>query len=52
LASDDPRARQNTLTGGEGAGVATVANVGIKAAFGRLRAFSSSCTREVAPFGP
>ncbi len=33
----DPRARQDALTGGEGAGVATLANVGIKAAFGRLR---------------
>ncbi len=33
----DPQAREDTLTGGEGAGVAALANVGIKAAFGRLR---------------
>jgi PAP2 superfamily protein len=37
LYDDDARIRQDTLTGGEGAGVATLANVGIKAAFGRLR---------------
>jgi len=37
LYDDDARMRQDTLTGGEGAGVATLANVGIKAAFGRLR---------------
>jgi membrane-associated phospholipid phosphatase len=35
--SDDTRARQATLTGGEGAGFATLVNVGIKTAFGRLR---------------
>jgi membrane-associated phospholipid phosphatase len=35
--SADTRTRQYTLTGGEGAGVASLVNVGIKAAFGRLR---------------
>ncbi|MGD0948354.1 MAG: phosphatase PAP2 family protein [Candidatus Binatia bacterium] len=35
--NDDARIRQGTLTGGEGAGVGSLANVGIKAAFGRLR---------------
>ncbi|MFI5365078.1 MAG: phosphatase PAP2 family protein [Candidatus Binatia bacterium] len=39
LYSDDTRARQYDLTGGEGAGVATLVNVGIKAAFGRLRPY-------------
>jgi hypothetical protein len=34
---DDPRARQYALTAGEGAGIATLLNVGIKDAFGRLR---------------
>jgi len=37
LYNDDDRIRQDTLTGGEGAGVASLGNVGIKAAFGRLR---------------
>jgi membrane-associated phospholipid phosphatase len=37
LATDDPRARQYVLTAGEGAGVAAVLVIGIKAAFGRLR---------------
>ena len=37
LAAPDTRARQYTLTAGEGAGVATVLVIGIKAAFGRLR---------------
>ncbi len=37
LYGDDAHIRQDTLTGGEGAGIATLANVGIKAAFGRLR---------------
>ena len=35
--ADDDRTRQDTLTGGEGAAVASLVNVGIKAAFGRLR---------------
>jgi membrane-associated phospholipid phosphatase len=35
--SDDSRTRQYVLTGGEGAALATVANLGIKTAFGRLR---------------
>jgi len=35
--SDDTRIRQDVLAGGEGAGVASLVNVGIKAAFGRLR---------------
>ena len=37
LSVDDVRARQYTLTAGEGAGLATLLNIGIKAAFGRLR---------------
>ncbi len=37
LYSADSQTRQDILTGGEGAGVASLANVGIKAAFGRLR---------------
>jgi len=37
LATDDVPKRQDTLTGGEGAGIATLENLGIKAAFGRLR---------------
>ncbi len=37
LWSNDDRARQYALTAGEGAGIATLADVGIKAAFGRLR---------------
>jgi membrane-associated phospholipid phosphatase len=39
LYSDDARARQYALTAGEGAGVATLLDVGIKAAFGRLRPY-------------
>jgi membrane-associated phospholipid phosphatase len=35
--SGDARTRDTTLTGGEGAGIATLVNVGIKASFGRLR---------------
>jgi membrane-associated phospholipid phosphatase len=34
---EDPRARHFALTAGEGAGIATLVDVGIKAAFGRLR---------------
>jgi membrane-associated phospholipid phosphatase len=37
LFSADSRTRQDMLTGGEAAGLASLANVGIKAAFGRLR---------------
>ncbi len=37
LDTDDDRARQYVLTAGEGAGLSSLANVGIKAAFGRLR---------------
>jgi membrane-associated phospholipid phosphatase len=37
LWSNDDRARQYALTGGEGAGIATLVDVGIKAGFGRLR---------------
>lgn len=37
LYEGDVRIRQDTLTGGEAAVVATVADIGIKAAFGRLR---------------
>ena len=33
----DSRARQFVLTAGEGAGIATLVNIGIKAGFGRLR---------------
>ncbi len=39
---DDPRARHYALTAGEGAGIATLVNVGIKAAFGRLRPSQTS----------
>lgn len=39
LYSDDARARQYALTAGEGAGVATLLDLGIKAGFGRLRPF-------------
>ena len=42
LWSDDPRARHYALTAGEGAGIATLVNIGIKAAFGRLRPSQSS----------
>jgi PAP2 superfamily len=41
LYSGDSRARQYALTGGEGAAVATLLNVGIKAAFGRLRPYQN-----------
>ncbi|MBV8362638.1 MAG: phosphatase PAP2 family protein [Deltaproteobacteria bacterium] len=34
---NDPRARHYALTAGEGAGIASLVDVGIKAAFGRLR---------------
>ena len=34
---DDSRARHYALTAGEGAGIATLVDIGIKAAFGRLR---------------
>ena len=34
---EDPRARHYALTAGEAAGIATLLNIGIKAAFGRLR---------------
>jgi membrane-associated phospholipid phosphatase len=37
LYSGDSRARQYALTAGEGAGIATLVDIGIKAAFGRLR---------------
>ncbi len=37
LYTDDPQVRQTMLTAGEGAGVATLVDLGIKAAFGRLR---------------
>jgi membrane-associated phospholipid phosphatase len=37
LWSGDSRAREHAITAGEAAGVATLLNVGIKAAFGRLR---------------
>jgi len=39
---DDPRARHYALNAGEGAGIATLLNLGIKAAFGRLRPSQSS----------
>jgi len=42
LYKDDDRAREYALTGGMGAGVATLLNLGIKAAFGRLRPRQSS----------
>jgi len=37
LWNDDSRAREYALTAGEGAGIASLADIGIKAAFGRLR---------------
>ncbi len=37
LYSGDSRARQYALTAGEGAGIATLVDIGIKSAFGRLR---------------
>jgi membrane-associated phospholipid phosphatase len=39
---NDPRARHYALTAGVGAGIATLLNVGIKAAFGRLRPSQTS----------
>jgi membrane-associated phospholipid phosphatase len=42
LYSGDQRAREYTLTAGEGAGIATLLNIGIKAGFGRLRPRESS----------
>ncbi len=42
LYADDQRARQFVLTAGEGAGIATLLDLGIKAAFGRLRPTQSS----------
>jgi len=42
LYEGDSRAREYALTAGEGAGVATLVDVGIKAAFGRLRPSQSS----------
>jgi len=38
----DPRARHYALNAGEGAGIATLLNLGIKAAFGRLRPSQTS----------
>src|SRR5262249_29101614 len=42
LYEDDDRAREYILTGGMGAGIATLLDIGIKAAFGRLRPSQSS----------
>ena len=42
LYTGDDEARHYALTAGEGAGVATLLDVGIKAAFGRLRPYQSS----------
>jgi membrane-associated phospholipid phosphatase len=42
LYSGDSRARQFALTAGEGAGIATLIDIGIKAGFGRLRPSQSS----------
>jgi hypothetical protein len=42
LYADDDRARQLVLTAGEAAGVATLLNIGIKDAFGRLRPSQTS----------
>jgi len=39
---DDPRARHYALNAGEGAGIATLLAIGIKAAFGRLRPSQTS----------
>jgi hypothetical protein len=39
---DDPRARHYALTAGEGAGIASLVDIGIKAAFGRLRPSQTS----------
>jgi membrane-associated phospholipid phosphatase len=45
LYAGDSRAREFALTAGEGAGIATLLDVGIKAAFGRLRPSQSSSHR-------
>jgi hypothetical protein len=42
LYEDDSRAREYALTGGMGAGIATLLDIGIKAGFGRLRPSQSS----------
>ena len=42
LWDNEPRARHYALTAGAGAGIATLVNVGIKAAFGRLRPTQTS----------
>ncbi|SRR5579871_2521452 len=42
LYSGDARARQYAITAGEGAGIATLIDIGIKAGFGRLRPSQSS----------
>jgi membrane-associated phospholipid phosphatase len=42
LYTGDSRARQFALTAGEGAGIASLVDIGIKAAFGRLRPSQSS----------
>ena len=42
LWDNEPRARHYALTAGAGAGIATLLNVGIKAAFGRLRPTQTS----------
>ncbi len=39
LYADEPQARQYAVTASEGAGIATLVDIGIKAAFGRLRPF-------------
>jgi len=41
LWTDDPRAREYAITAGEGAGIATLLDIGIKAGFGRLRPHQS-----------
>jgi membrane-associated phospholipid phosphatase len=41
LYSGDPRAREYMITAGEGAGIATLLDVGIKDAFGRLRPYQN-----------
>ncbi|MHB8381991.1 MAG: phosphatase PAP2 family protein [Candidatus Binataceae bacterium] len=41
LYEGDSRARELAITAGEGAGVATLLNIGIKAGFGRLRPYQS-----------
>jgi membrane-associated phospholipid phosphatase len=42
LYANDARARHYALTAGEGAGIATLLDIGVKAAFGRLRPSQSS----------